>query len=47
MIPCIEVCSAVLDLIVSPADHFFKNSFDPDQARQYVGPDLDPNRLTL
>ena len=32
MIPCIEVCSAVLDLIVSPADHFFKNSLDPDQA---------------
>ena len=25
----------------------FANSFDPDQARQYVGPDLNPNRLTL
>ena len=46
MIPCIEVCSAVLDLIVSPADHF-KNSLDPDQSRQYVGPDLDPNLLKL
>ena len=23
------------------------NSFDPDQDRQNVGPDLDPNRLTL
>ena len=25
----------------------FANSLDPDQARQNVGPDLDPNRLTL
>ena len=25
----------------------FANSFDPDQDRQIVGPDLDPNRLTL
>ena len=25
----------------------FANSLDPDQDRQYVGPDLDPNRLTL
>ena len=24
----------------------FANSFDPDQARQNVGPDLDPNCLT-
>ena len=24
----------------------FANSLDPDQARQYVGPDLDPNFLT-
>ena len=24
----------------------FANSFDPDQARQNVGPDLDPNFLT-
>ena len=24
----------------------FANSLDPDQARQYVGPDLDPNCLT-
>ena len=25
----------------------FANSLDPDQARQNVGPDLDPNRITL
>ena len=25
----------------------FANSFDPDQARQYVGLDLDPNCLTV
>ena len=25
----------------------FANSLDPDQARQNVGPDLDPNCLTL
>ena len=25
----------------------FPNSLDPDQDRQNVGPDLDPNRLTL
>ena len=25
----------------------FANSLDPDQARQHVGPDLDPNCLTL
>ena len=25
----------------------FANSLDPDKARQNVGPDLDPNSLTL
>ena len=25
----------------------FANGLDPDQDRQNVGPDLDPNRLTL
>ena len=25
----------------------FENSLDPDQDQQNVGPDLDPNRLTL
>ena len=25
----------------------FANSLDPDQARQNIGPDLDPNCLTL
>ena len=25
----------------------FANTLNPDQARQNVGPDLDPNRLTL
>ena len=25
----------------------FVNSLDPDQARRFVGPDLDPNCLTL
>ena len=36
-----------LCLLVLPADNFFANCLDPDQARQNVGPDLDPNRLTL
>ena len=25
----------------------FANSLDPDKDRQYVGPDLDPKRLTV
>ena len=33
--------------ISSSADITFANSLDPDQARQNVGPDLDPNCLTL
>ena len=36
-----------LCLLVLPADNFFANCLDPDQARQNVGPDLDPNHLTL
>ena len=32
--------------LLSSADKF-ANSLDPDQARQNVGPDLDPNCLTL
>ena len=35
-----------LCVLVSSADNF-ANSLDPDQARQNVGPDLDPNCLTL
>ena len=35
-----------LFLLVSSADNF-ANSSDPDQARQNVGPDLDPICLTL
>ena len=27
--------------------YFFANSLDPDQDQHSVGPDLDPNRLTL
>ena len=26
---------------------FFANSLDPDHARHFVGPDMDPNFLTL
>ena len=33
-------------LLNLPADNF-ANSLDPDQVRQNVGPDLDPNYLTL
>ena len=33
-------------LLVSSADNLCKQ-LDPDQARQNVGPDLDPNCLTL
>ena len=36
----------ILYLLVSSADNF-ANSLDPDQARQNVGPDMDPNFLTL
>ena len=35
-----------LYLLVSSADNLCKQ-LDPDQARQNVGPDLDPNCLTL
>ena len=39
----------VLYLILCPLSLLitFANSLDPDQARQNVGPDLDPNFLTL
>ena len=30
-----------------PSAYNFANSLDPDQAQQNVGPDLDPNCLTL
>ena len=33
-------------LLVSSADNF-ASSLDPDQARQFVGPDQDQNSLTL
>ena len=37
-----------LCLLVLCADSdVFTNSLDPDQARQNVGPDLDPNCLTF
>ena len=38
------------DLLVTSQCHLlivFSNSLDPDQARKYVGSDLDPNCLTL
>ena len=37
--------SLTLYILVSSIN--FANSLDPDQARQNVGPDLDPNCLTL
>ena len=37
----------LLYLLVSFAYNLNANSLDPDQARQNVGPDLDPNCLTL
>ena len=37
-----------LCLLVSPADLItFANSLDPDEARRFDGPDLDPHCLTL
>ena len=39
--PCIlngDICSLLIN---------FTNSIDPDQDQHNVGPDLDPNRLTL
>ena len=47
------VISALRVNFVSPSDNFchlltsFANSLDADQARQDVGPDLDPNYLIL
>ena len=42
-IKCIfQLCVYVCCLLIT-----FAISLDPDQARQSVGPDLDPNRLTL
>ena len=37
-LPAIDVCRLLI---------IFVNSLDPDRAQQYVGPDLDPNCLTL
>ena len=49
-----EEYSPGTDLAFSPDSGYFyrllitfANSLDPDQARQNVGPDLDPNCLTL
>ena len=36
-----------LCLLVSSADKLLANNLDPDQARQHVGPDQDPNYFTL
>ena len=36
-----------LCLLVSSADKLFATNSDPDQARQHVGPDQDPNCFTL
>ena len=38
-------CFVINSLPAMSADNF-ANSLDPDQARQNVGPDLDPNCLT-
>ena len=40
-------CTLTLCLLVLSADITFANSFGPVRARQNVGPDLDPNCLTL
>ena len=36
-----------LSSFVASANFCHPNSLDPDQNQQNVGPDLDPNRLTL
>ena len=41
-----EINVLILSLLVLSADNFAKR-LDPDQALQNVGPDLDPNCLTL
>ena len=40
-----RACLTLSSLPTGPV--YFANSLDPDQARLYVGPDLDPNCLTL
>ena len=49
----VKVFQVMLTTFFSTSGNFccplitFANSLDPDQARQNVGPDLDPNFLTL
>ena len=47
-VPCTSggIGHLTLCQLVSSADDL-RNSLDPDQARHSVGPDLDPNCLTL
>ena len=45
-------CSTFINSFLASGDFWhllitFANSLDPDQDRQNVGPDLDPNRLAL
>ena len=42
-----NLLSAALGLLVSSADITLANSLNPDQTRQNVRPDLDPNCYTL
>ena len=49
---CLSIRMSSLKLFPPSGDFYrllltFANSLDPDQARQNVGPDLDPNCLTL
>ena len=43
---CYFLKGLALYMLVSSVDNPDANSLDPDQARQNVGPDLDPNCLT-
>ena len=47
-----ELCKPGINSFLASGDFYrllitFANSWDPDQERQIVGPDLDPNCLTL
>ena len=47
-----DICVSLFNSFPASGDFcrlliIFANSFDPDQDRQDVGPDLDPNCLTL
>ena len=47
MCMCSLISAVTLNSLPANSDLSSANSLDPDQERHNVGPDLDPNRLTL